>query len=119
MKKFEVGDRVRVVEVVSEDSDSGIEQGSIGTVVRVLMDYDSCRVEFDGYLYPNINNNFHKDGSYYMYNSQLELLGSVDPNIQEGVSAITQIRDELLANGFSTSQAFELTKIFINKSLDI
>ena len=119
MAKFEVGDRVRVVEVVREDSDSGIKQGFIGTVVRVSMDYDSCRVEFDEYLYPHINNNFREDGSYYMYNKQLELLDSVDPNVQEGVSAVTQIRDELLANGFSSSQAFELTKIFINKALDI
>lgn len=89
MNKFKVGDRVRVIDLITGlDDVTTLEVGDVGTIV-IVDDYsDICYVKFDKELERTSEVNFALDGSYIMDNYQLELINTRELKVGDLVQII-------------------------------
>lgn len=75
MSNFKVGDMVKTVSVVGVDAQHGIKVGDIGQIVSTGASL--CDVKYSKKLKYAGGGNLNSDGSYAMWNSQLEVIKSL------------------------------------------
>lgn len=84
--KFNIGDRVKIIEVVTQDYGTGLSIGDEGTVVNIVD--SNYSVKFDKNITSSYNVNLNDDGSYYMFPYQLKLIDDVEIKLGDMVEII-------------------------------
>lgn len=110
MSEFKIGDKIRVT--MLDEMDEGfvpqMKIGDIGNITSIVNDNDDgiiLDVKFNGYI-------------AYLWNYQVELVDETPKvEVSEDVQVIRDFYEQLVASGFSESQALDVMKTSIMASV--